>query len=107
VIKSAYENTEECPVLTHQVISLPAIFLFLLLGHLELIHYPKILLRFTNCSFDDKVQWKTTQYALRTLGPVNFMSLLTFAGGGIASITYEPLKIVPSRVLTITPSSMY
>jgi len=107
MIKLAYQNMQECPVLTHQVISLQAIFLFLLLGHWELIHYPKILLRFTPCSFGDKVQWQTTQYALRTLGRVNFMSLLTFAGGGIASITYEPLKIVPSRVLTITPSSMY
>ena len=49
-IKLAYENMQECSVLTHQVISLQTIFLFLFLGHWELIHYPKILLRFTPCA---------------------------------------------------------
>jgi len=58
-IKSANENMQECPVLTRQVILLQAIFLFLLQGHWEPIHYSKILLRFTPCSTDDKVQWKT------------------------------------------------
>lgn len=58
-IKSAYENMQECPVLIHQVILLQAIFLFLLQGHWEPIRYSKILFRFTPCSIDDKVQWKT------------------------------------------------
>jgi hypothetical protein len=66
-----------------------------------------MLVRFTPFSLDDKVQWKNTQFAPRILGPENPISLFTFAGGGIASITYEPLKTVPSRALTITPSFVY
>lgn len=106
MIKSAHETTQACPLLMQYEISLQEIFLFVLLGHWELIHYPNLCLDLPRLALMTNAV-ETIQHALRTIGPVNLMSLLTFAGGGIASITYEPLKMVPSRALTVTPSSMY